>query len=107
MRTSKALRGLLLSSALFTAQGVWAQSTTEPQPEPAAAAEPAGDQEPASETAGEGDAKAQGEAAVPTNEGIEPERRSLEAIVVTGRITYRNRTRKPARYAVVMTRADH
>ena len=79
MRNSKVLTGLLFSSALLLAQT-------------AAAQQAAPDQEPAAETAGEGDAKAAGESAVPTNEGLAEDTRSLEDIVIVGTQIYRNRT---------------
>ena len=72
-RKLHALQVLLFSTALFSAQAALAQQPTSP------------DQEPAAETAGEGDAKAEGQPAVPTNEGLEsPDNRNLEEIVVIG-----------------------
>ncbi len=83
-RNSHVIKALLFSSALVTAQSVAAQD---------APVQPAPDQETAAETAGEGDAKAAGEPAVPTSEGVvSNDDRTLEEIVVTGRIGYRNRT---------------
>ena len=80
-RKLHALQVLLFSTALFSAQAALAQQPTSP------------DQEPAAETAGEGDAKAEGQPAVPTNEGLEsPDNRTLEEIVVIGHQIYRNRT---------------
>lgn len=85
MRKLQILQVLLFSSALFAAQAAMAQQPPE-QPTPP-------DQEPAAETAAEGDAKAEGQPAVPTNEGLEPEdERSLSDIVVVGSRIYRNRT---------------
>lgn len=72
---------LLLSSCLCAPVGATAQDAVQP------------DQEQASETAAEGDAKAQGEPAVPSSVALSPDDpQTLEDIVVTGRITYRNRT---------------
>jgi outer membrane receptor for ferrienterochelin and colicins len=80
-RKLHALQVLLFSTALFSAEAALAQQPTVP------------DQEPAAETAAEGDAKAEGETAVPTNEGLEsPDNRTLEEIVVIGHQIYRNRT---------------
>ena len=77
------LQGLLFTSALFAAQSAVAQVANQPT---------APDQEPAAETAAEGDAKAAGQPAVPTNEGLETDDRSLEEIIVRGTRIYRNRT---------------
>ena len=77
------LQGLLFTSALFAAQSAVAQVANQPT---------APDQEPAAETAAEGDAKAAGQPAVPTNEGLETDDRSLEEIIVQGTRIYRNRT---------------
>ena len=83
-RNSHVIKALLLSSALVTAQSVAAQD---------APVQPAPDQETAAETAGEGDAKAAGEPAVPTSEGVvSNDDRTLEDIVITGQMRYRNRT---------------
>ena len=80
-RKLHALQVLLFSTALFSAQSAMAQQPTSP------------DQEPAAETGGEGDAKAEGQNAVPTNEGLEaPDNRTLGEIVVIGNKIYRNRT---------------
>ncbi len=80
MRKLHALQVLLFSTALFSAEAALAQ-------------QPTADQEPAAETAAEGDAKAEGQPAVPTNEGLEsPDNRTLEEIVVIGHRIYRNRT---------------
>lgn len=51
------------------------------------------EQEQAAETSAEGEAKARGQNAVPTSEELSPRNpQTLEEIVVTGEITYRNRT---------------
>src|SRR5690606_31754034 len=85
MRKLHSLQVLLFSSALFAAQAALAQQPPGPTDTP--------DQEPAAEAAGEGDAKAEGEPAVPTNVGLEPDDgRSLSDIVVVGQRIYRNRT---------------
>jgi outer membrane receptor protein involved in Fe transport len=77
------IKALLLSTCLIAPAAAKQQAA--PQDPPA--------QEQASETAAEGDAKAAGEAAVPTSEELSPDNpQSLTDIVVTGRITYRNRT---------------
>ncbi len=100
-RNSQVLKGLLLSSALVVAQAVAAQETPveqqpaaqqPPQPQQVPPPQTAPDQEPAAETGAEGDAKAQGQDAVPTSEELTADQRSLHEIIVTGRITYRNRT---------------
>jgi outer membrane receptor protein involved in Fe transport len=88
-RNSQVLKGLLLSSALVMAEAAVAQA---PPPPAAPAVQPAPDQEPAAETAGEGDAKAAGQPAVPTNQGLSADDRSLEEIVIVGTQIYRNRT---------------
>ena len=83
-RNTHFIRALLVSSALVAAQSASAQDVP---------AEPPADQETAAETAAEGDAKAAGEDAVPTSEDmIGDDGRTLEEIVITGRIGYRNRT---------------
>lgn len=81
-------RSLLLASCaygLVAAPGL-AQDSVGPEPDQ-------DDQEQAAETAAEGDAKALGQPAVPTSEDLVPEdNRTLEEIVITGQIAYRNRT---------------
>jgi outer membrane receptor protein involved in Fe transport len=88
---SQVLRGLLISSALFMTEAALAQPAP-PPPGPPAPAQSV-DQEPAAETAAEGDAKAKGQPATPTSEELSAEdKRTLQDIVITGRIAYRNRT---------------
>jgi outer membrane receptor protein involved in Fe transport len=80
------LRVLLFTSAAALLPGMaGAQAADQPAQTP--------DQEPAAETAAEGDAKAAGEDAVPTSEELSPEDpRTLQEIIVTGRLVFRNRT---------------
>jgi outer membrane receptor for ferrienterochelin and colicins len=83
VHTRIGLKAVLLSTCLLYPVAVRSQ----------VGAQPAGSQEQASETAAEGDAKAQGQASVPTSQTLSPSNpQSLSDIVVTGQITYRNRT---------------